>query len=172
MVHRRGFLFSHNEYLLFLPLPYFVVKVETHTNSLHVLPLTPVANVLWPHAVPPSWEAPGRCRWKFSRHGQNSSRQQGTKPALVTLYSLLEHSLKNTSVSGLGHSMLQPVPALLPSSWKNRPVRDLLPHLPIFSLAAHKLYTVYSLYRTTSYLYLLEVAVLRLTRLGVINRNG
>lgn len=172
VLHHRDFFSSHNEYLLFLPLPYFLMKVKSHTDSLPVLPLTPVPKVLWPHTVPPGWEVPRRCRWKFSRHRRKSSGQWGTTPALVTLYSLLEHSLKNMSMSGLGHLMLQPAQALLPSGWSNLHLKDPLPHLSIFNLAAHKFYTVYSLYRITSHLYLLRVAVFRLTRLGVINRNG
>lgn len=165
----QGFFsfFFHNEYLLFLPLSYFLVN---HIDSLNVLPLRPVPNV--PHIVPLCWEVPRRCRQKFSRHRQNSSGQGGTKPVLVTLYSLLEHSLKNMLMSGLGHLMLQPRPVLLPSSWSNLLLKDLLPHLSILNLIAHKLYTVCSLYRVTSHLYLLRAAVLRLTSLGVINRNG
>lgn len=115
VLHHR----AHNEHLLFSPLPHFMVKVKSHTDTLHVSPLTPVPNVPWPHILSPGWEAPGRCRWKFFRHRWKSSRRWGTKPALVTLYSLLEHSLKNTLMSGLGHLMLQPAPALLPSSWSN-----------------------------------------------------
>lgn len=47
-------------------------------------------------------------------------------------------------------------------------------HSPIFpsSTWLHINYTVCSLYRNTSHLYLLRVAVFRLARLGVINRNG
>lgn len=139
---------SRNEYLLFLTFaslsgegkesPQFPASLQ------HVLPLTPVPNVLQPHIAPRGWEAPGRRRWKFSRHRRKSCGQRGTKPGLVTLYSLLEHSLKNMSMSELGHLMLQPAPVLLPSSWSNLRLKGPLPHLSIFSLAALKLYTVYT----------------------------
>lgn len=76
----------------------------------------------------------GRCRQNFPRHRGKSCGQWGTKPAMVTSGSSLEHS--NILMSALGHSVLQPasVPALQPSSCSNLHLKNPVCHLTIFDL--------------------------------------